>query len=64
MTSLQIGLIIGGVVLVVGVLIYNWMQERRVRRNVAATSDRRERRRTGSARRRADRTYARTRRIE
>jgi len=38
MTSLQIGLIIGGVVLVVGVLIYNWVQERRVRRRVAAAS--------------------------
>lgn len=36
MTSLQLGLIIGGVVLVVGVLIYNWVQERRVRRGIAA----------------------------
>ncbi len=36
MTSLQLGLIIGGVVLVVGVLIYNWVQERRVRRRIAA----------------------------
>jgi hypothetical protein len=31
MTSLQLGLIIGGIVLVIGVIIYNWMQERRVR---------------------------------
>jgi FtsZ-interacting cell division protein ZipA len=38
MTSLQIGLIIGGVVLVIGVLIYNWMQERRVRRKMAAAA--------------------------
>jgi hypothetical protein len=36
MTSLQLGLIIGGVVLVAGVLIYNWLQERRVRRSIAA----------------------------
>ena len=36
MTSLQLGLIIGGVVLVVGVLIYNWVQERRIRRKIAA----------------------------
>src|SRR6185295_7285292 len=35
MTSLQIGLIVGGIVLVVGVMIYNWLQERRVRRRVA-----------------------------
>jgi hypothetical protein len=34
MTSLQLGLIIGGVVLVVGVLIYNWVQERRVLRRI------------------------------
>ncbi len=38
MTSLQIGLILGGVVLVVGVLIFNWMQERRLRRRIAAAS--------------------------
>jgi FtsZ-interacting cell division protein ZipA len=48
MTSLQIGLIIGGVVLVIGVLIYNWIQERRVRRRVAAPVDK-----TGSAEARA-----------
>jgi hypothetical protein len=36
MTTLQLGLIIGGVVLVVGVIIYNWIQERRVRRKLAA----------------------------
>jgi FtsZ-interacting cell division protein ZipA len=35
MTSLQLGLIIGGVVLVVGVIVYNWMQERRMRRRLA-----------------------------
>ena len=37
MTSLQLGLIAGGVALVVGVLIYNWLQERRIRRRIAAT---------------------------
>jgi hypothetical protein len=37
MTSLQLGLIAGGVALVVGVLIYNWIQERRIRRRIAAT---------------------------
>ncbi len=37
MTSLQLGLIAGGVALVVGVLIYNWVQERRIRRRIAAT---------------------------
>jgi FtsZ-interacting cell division protein ZipA len=36
MTSLQLGLIIGGVVLVVGVLIYNWVLERRIRRKITA----------------------------
>ena len=34
MTSLQLGLIVAGVLLVVGVLIYNWWQERRVRRRI------------------------------
>lgn len=34
MSTLQLGLIIGGVVLVVGVLLYNWWQERRVRRRI------------------------------
>jgi hypothetical protein len=34
MTSLQLGLILGGVVLVVGVLIYNWIQERRVLKRI------------------------------
>lgn len=34
MTSLQLGLIAAGVVLVVGVLVYNWVQERRVRRRI------------------------------
>ncbi|MFO1314842.1 MAG: cell division protein ZipA C-terminal FtsZ-binding domain-containing protein [Burkholderiales bacterium] len=35
MSPLQLGLIVGGVLLVVGVLIYNWWQERRVRRRIA-----------------------------
>ncbi len=34
MTSLQLGLIAAGVALVVGVLVYNWLQERRVRRRI------------------------------
>ncbi len=34
MSPLQIGLIIAGVVLVIGVLLYNWWQERRVRRRI------------------------------
>jgi hypothetical protein len=34
MTSLQIGLIVAGVVLVAAVLLYNWLQERRVRRRI------------------------------
>jgi hypothetical protein len=34
MTSLQLGLIAAGVVLVIGVVIYNWLQERRVRRRI------------------------------
>jgi hypothetical protein len=37
MTTLQLGLIVGGIALVVGVIIYNWLQERRVRRRIAAT---------------------------
>lgn len=37
MTSLQLGLIIAGVVLVVGVIIYNWWQERRVRARIDTT---------------------------
>jgi hypothetical protein len=36
MTSLQIALIVAGVVLVAGVLAYNWWQERRVRRRIDA----------------------------
>ena len=39
MTSLQLGLIIGGIVLVIGVIIYNWMQERRVRSRRASAFD-------------------------
>jgi ZipA, C-terminal FtsZ-binding domain len=34
MTSLQLGLIVAGIALVVGVVIYNWLQERRVRRRI------------------------------
>jgi hypothetical protein len=33
-TSLQLGLIAGGIALVVAVLVYNWVQERRVRRRI------------------------------
>ncbi len=36
MSPLQIGLVIAGVVLVAGVLVYNWWQERRVRRRIDA----------------------------
>lgn len=36
MTSLQIGLIVAGVVLVAVVFLYNWLQERRVRRRMDA----------------------------
>ncbi len=36
MTSLQLGLIAGGAALVIGVIIYNWLQERRVRRRIEA----------------------------
>jgi ZipA-like protein with FtsZ-binding domain len=34
MSSLQLGLIVAGVALVIGVVIYNWLQERRVRRRI------------------------------
>jgi FtsZ-interacting cell division protein ZipA len=37
MISLQLGLVVAGVVLVVGVLVYNWLQERRVRRRIEET---------------------------
>lgn len=36
MTSLQIGLIAAGLVLVAGVIAYNWLQERRIRRRMDA----------------------------
>jgi hypothetical protein len=36
MTSFQLGLIVAGAALVAGVVIYNWLQERRVRRNIEA----------------------------
>ena len=70
MTSLQLGLIVGGVVLVVGVLIYNWLQERRVRRRIddafGDTAARRAARRPPAAapRRRVEPTLARRRAIE
>ena len=35
MTSLQLGLIAAGIALVIGVVIYNWVQERRVRRRIS-----------------------------
>jgi hypothetical protein len=34
MSQLQLGLIVAGVLLVVGVLLYNWLQERRLRRRL------------------------------
>ena len=34
MSPLQLGLIGAGIVLVVGVIIYNWWQERRVRQRI------------------------------
>ncbi len=37
MSSLQIALIIAGVLLVAGVIVYNGWQERRYRSNLAAT---------------------------
>src|SRR5512132_2455632 len=37
MTSLQLGLIVAGIALVIGVIIYNWWQERRVRARLDAT---------------------------
>lgn len=37
MSQLQIGLIVAGVVLVVCVIVYNWLQERRIRRRLEAT---------------------------
>jgi len=37
MTSLQLGLIAAGVLLVIGVIIYNWWQERRVRARLDST---------------------------
>ena len=37
MTSLQLGLIVAGVLLVIGVIVYNWWQERRVRARLDST---------------------------
>jgi len=42
MTSLQLGLIAAGILLVLGVLLYNWMQERRVRRRIKEAFSQRE----------------------
>ena len=42
MSSLQLGLIVAGILLVVGVIVYNAWQERRIRRRIASafrTSD-------------------------
>src|SRR4030095_3428992 len=36
-SPLQLGLIVAGVALVVGVMIYNWWLERRVRRRIETT---------------------------
>src|SRR2546422_9810961 len=36
MNSLFIGLLVAGVVLVIGVIAYNWLQERRARRRLGA----------------------------
>ena len=35
MNPLFLGLVAAGIVLVAGVLIYNWLQERRVRRRIS-----------------------------
>ena len=40
MSSLQLGLIVAGILLVVGVILYNLWQERRIRRRIASTFDR------------------------
>ena len=39
MTSLQLGLIAGGAVLVIGVVVFNWAQERRLRRRLDADTE-------------------------
>jgi hypothetical protein len=36
MTSLQIALIVAGIVVIAGVLVYNWWQERRIRQRMDA----------------------------
>ena len=41
MNPLFLGLLVAGLVLIIGVLAYNWMQERRARRRVAAAFSRR-----------------------
>lgn len=40
LSTLQIGLIVAGVLLVIGVLVYNALVERRIRRKIASTFDR------------------------
>src|SRR5690625_3163461 len=35
MSDLQIGLILLGIVLIIGVLLFNWWQDRRIRRQIA-----------------------------
>jgi hypothetical protein len=39
MTSLQLGLIAGGVLLVIGVVVFNWAQERRLRRRLESDAE-------------------------
>ncbi len=60
MTSLQLGLIAAGTVLVVGVVVYNWLQMRRLRRQLkgarSTIADSPARRRSSSA---ADDTFRR-----
>lgn len=50
MNPLFLGLIAAGVVLVIGVLLYNWIQERRVRRRIEAAFSRPDESAQGSAR--------------
>ncbi len=48
MNPLFLGLVAAGVVLVIGVLLYNWLQERRVRRRIEAAFSRPDERAHGS----------------
>ena len=63
-SPLQLGLIVAGVVLVVGVLIYNWWLERRVRRRIEATFRKPAEARRGAASRLAARRADAARRAE